>query len=249
MDAVVLAAGLGTRLGARTRDRPKALVEVGGVALLERVARRLIAAGADRLIVNLHPFPDLVRAFVQARDDFGVEVRYSLEADAPLETGGGVLQARHLLRGDGPFFVHNVDVLTDLSLPELAAAQGASRALATLAVMERPSTRGLLFDDRGLLGRIDTAKDLDRRVRRPVGRVRTLAFAGVHVVSPALLDAVTERGRFSILEPYLRLAAAGAPILPHRVDGCRWHDVGKEATFAAAEALAREMDAQPGAGG
>ncbi len=245
MDALVLAAGLGTRLAPVTHERPKALVEVAGCSLLERVARRLVAAGANRLIINLHPFPDLVRAYVRERNDFGVEVLFSEELEGPLETGGGLRRAAGLLRRDTSFFIHNVDVLSDLPLPALYAAQEGSESLATLAVMERPSTRGLLFDDRGLVGRVDSVRGIDLRVRPAEGRVRQLAFAGVHAASPRLPQSLTEEGAFSILVPYLRLAAEGAVIRPFRVDGCRWHDVGKKETFAAAEALARDMDAHP----
>ena len=244
MDAVVFAAGLGTRLRPLTDDRPKALVEVGGEALLERVARRLIAAGADRLVVNLHAFPDSIRAFVRERASFGVDVHYSHELEAPLETGGGLKQARSLLRGDAPFFIHNVDVLTDLPLDALYDAHVASDALATLAVATRPSTRGLLFDEQGLLGRVDRGRGVDLRVRPPAGEVETLAFAGVHAVEPDFPAQITETGAFSILAPYLRLASAGARILPFRVDGYRWHDVGKIATFGEAEALAEAMDGE-----
>lgn len=243
MDAMVLAAGLGTRLGTRTQDRPKALVEVAGRALLERVARRLVTAGVDRLVVNLHPFPEQVRAFVRERENFDVDVLYSLEAAAPLETGGALRHARALFRRDAPFLIHNVDVLSDLPLEALYRAQVDSHALATLAVMERPTTRRLLFDERGLLGRVDQVRGVDLRVREPTGEVQALAFAGVHAASPALLDRITEEGAFSILQPYLRLAAEGAVIQPLRVDGSRWHDVGKQETFAEAEALAKRMDA------
>lgn len=227
MDALILAAGLGTRLRPLTDRIPKALVEVAGVPMLERVARRLIAAGADRLIINTHHFGELIERFVAERDGFGVEVLFSREPDAPLETGGGLLNAASLLRGREPFFVHNADILTDFSLEEMYAAHRESGALATLAVMERQSARALLFDERGLCGRVDEGKGLELWARPAVGEVRRLAFGGVHVISPELPAAITERGAFSILEPYLRLAGEGARILPFRIDGARWFDIGK----------------------
>lgn len=236
MDAVIFAAGLGTRLRPLTEERPKALVEVGGVPMLERVARRLVAAGADRLIVNVHPFAEQVEAFVRARDGFGVEVVLSHEREAPLETGGGLKHAAGLLRRDAPFLVHNVDVMTDLPLGTLYAAQRDAAPLATLAVMERATERFLLFDALGLLGRIDRTKGVDLRVREPRGEVSMLAFAGVHVVSPDLLVALEETGAFSILDPYLRLAGEGAVIRPYRVDAHAWIDVGRPEQLARAEA-------------
>jgi NDP-sugar pyrophosphorylase family protein len=224
---MLLAAGLGTRLRPLTDHTPKALIEVGGVPILERVARRLVAAGADRLIVNLHHLGARIREFVLARDGFGVEVRFSEEPDRPLETGGGLLCAAPLLRRDAPFFLHNADVLSDLPLEAMYRAHLERAPLATLAVMERASSRQLLFDDLGLLGRTDERKALRLEARPSVGEVRPLAFAGVHVLSPAFLDRLTERGAFSILDPYLRLAAAGEPILPYRVDGYHWTDIGR----------------------
>lgn len=224
---MLLAAGLGTRLRPLTDRIPKALVPVGGVPVLERVARRLIDAGADRLVINLHHLGEQIREYVRSRDAFGVEVLFSPEEERPLETGGGLLRAAPLLRGDAPFFLHNADILSDLPLRTMYAAHEASGALATLAVMERPSARQLLFDERGLVGRTDQRKDLRLEARSPVGEVRSLAFGGVHVISPRLLERIEERGAFSILDPYLRLAGEGERILPFRIDGCRWTDIGK----------------------
>lgn len=240
MDALILAAGLGTRLHPLTATRPKALVEVGGVAMLERVARRLVAAGATRLVVNVCPFAEQVEAFVAARHGFGVEVRFSREAPAPKETGGGLLAAAPLLARDGPILLHNVDVLTDLSLQDLLAAHRRAGALATVAVADRASSRKLLFDDFGLLGRVDGGKALRVEARRPVGRVVERAFQGVHVVEPALLDRITERGTFSILEPYLRLATEGATIARFEAEGARWIDIGRPDDLERAQRLVAE---------
>lgn len=235
-EAFVLAAGRGTRLRPLTLDRPKALVEVGGVPLLEHVARRLVAAGVRDLVVNAHAFAEAIEAFVRERDAFGAHVRIAHEPDRPLETGGGLLAARSLFRARGPILVHNVDVLTDLDLQALARAHVETGALATLAVMERESTRQLLFDDAGLVGRVDREKDLELRVRAPVGAVRALAFSGIHVLDPSLLDRIEERGAFSILRTWLRLAGEGARLLPYRADGARWIDVGRPADLARARA-------------
>ncbi len=238
MDAFILAAGHGTRLRPLTDTLPKCLVRVGGVPMLERTARRLTAAGAGRLIINVCPFADDIERFVVARGGFDVDVRFSREEGEPLETGGGLLAARPYFRANAPFFIHNADVFTDLDLSALYGAHGDRRALVTLAVMERPSSRGLLFDDRGLVGRANDDADGNVLVREPVGEVVRFAFGCVHVASPELFDAVTERGRFGIFETYLRLAAEGAAILPHRVDGCTWVDIGSPQQLERANALA-----------
>jgi NDP-sugar pyrophosphorylase family protein len=238
MDAMIFAAGLGTRLRPLTDDRPKALVEVGGVPMLELVARRLIEAGATRLVINVCPFADRVEAFVKARGGFGVECVLSHEAPTPLETGGGLLAAAPLLRRDGPIVLHNVDVFTDLSIRDLVVAHTRARSLATLAVMERPTARRLLFDDLGLCGRVDDRSSFRVRARRPVGPTIERGFAGVHVIDPAVLDRITERGAFSILDPYLRLAGEGATIAPFAVDGCSWIDIGRPADLERANRIA-----------
>ncbi|MBB4638173.1 nucleotidyltransferase family protein [Longimicrobium terrae] len=235
MDAMILAAGLGTRLRPLTDHTPKAMIEVGGVPMLERVARRLIAAGADRLIINTAYLAEQIEDYVRAHDGFGVEAVFSREDPGPLETGGALLAARPLFRRDGPFFLHNADIATDLSLDDLLAAHhAAGDPLVTVAVLDRPSARKLLFDEDGLLGRVDESKGVDLRVRPARGAVTALPFAGVHVLSPRFLDLLTETGAFSILEPYLRLAAAGERIMPYRVDGCAWLDIGRPEQLEAA---------------
>jgi N-acetyl-alpha-D-muramate 1-phosphate uridylyltransferase len=211
-------------------------VPVGGVPLLEHVARRLVAAGADRLIVNTHRFPEAIRCFVSERGGFGVEVVYSAEAEAPLETGGGLWHARHLFRGDAPAFLHSTDVLTDLPLDALYRAHAEAPVLATLAVHERVASRYLLFDAAGLLGHEHVASGRRLLVRSISGPVERLAFCGVHVVAPALFAHVTERGAFPIVDLYLRLAGEGLSVRPFRVDGCTWMDGGTPERLAAAEA-------------
>jgi NDP-sugar pyrophosphorylase family protein len=246
---MILAAGLGSRLRPLTDRTPKPLLEVGGVTILERVARRLIAAGADRLIVNASHLAEQVEAFLKAKDGFGAEWHLSLEREPPLETGGAILHARGFFRADAPFFLHNGDILTDLPLGDLYAAQLRDHPLATVAVMRRDTTRTLLFDERGLLGRTDRTRDLDLRVRPAEGEVQELGFAGVHVISPRIFELLTERGAFSILGPYLRLAGEGEVIRPFRVDGCRWTDIGRPEQLRAAREAAEEEPAAADGGG
>lgn len=238
-EAMIFAAGLGTRLGPLTADRPKALVEVAGVPMLEHVARRLVAAGADRIVVNACPFAERIASFVADHSGFGVETVLSIEDGDPLETGGGLLHARDHLRLDGPLLLHNVDVLSEVDLAAMLAAHARADVLATLAVQDRATTRKLLFDAHGLLGRVDESKDLELRVREAYGEVVPLAFQGIHVVSPSFVRALEGRGAFSILEPYLGATREGGRVLPHRVDGARWIDIGRPEHLARAEAWLR----------
>jgi NDP-sugar pyrophosphorylase family protein len=210
--------------------------------MLERVARRLVAAGATRLVVNVCPFADRIQAFVEEKGGFGAEVVLSREEPAPLETGGGFAKASRKFVEDGPILLHNVDVLTDLPLRDLLAAHEKSQALATLAVAERPSRRRLVFDAQGLLGKDEEGKP-PRRARTVAGALYSLPFAGVSVVARNFAGLVSERGAFSIVEPWLRLSGQGHRVLPFRVDAFRWCDVGSPETLDRAHALAREMDA------
>jgi NDP-sugar pyrophosphorylase family protein len=227
VEAMLLAAGLGTRLRPLTDHTPKALVQLGGTPILEHVVRRLLRAGADRLIFNVHHFGDQIRDYVQEREGFGVETAISFEESQPLETGGGLLHAAPLFRKQAPFFLHNADILSDLPLEEMYAQQLRAAPLVTLAVMQRDTKRYLLFDEVGLMGRADEGKGIRLEARPAVGEVRPLAFGGVHVISPEIFGRITETGAFSILDSYLRLAGEGAIILPFRIDGHYWSDIGK----------------------
>ena len=231
---MILAAGLGTRLGELTRDTPKALIDVGGVPVLERVARRLIDAGADHLIINLHHHADRIIDYVRSRDDFGVAVSFSHETDGPLETGGGLLHAKPLFRQQGSFLLHNVDVLCDADLNAMYTAHVHSGALATLAVSRRDTSRYLLFDERGLCGRMHGQSGGPAEVHADCADPVPFAFAGIHVLSAALLDMITETGAFSIIDTYLRLASQGRPIARFDIGGARWLEIGNPERLAAA---------------
>lgn len=229
---MILAAGLGTRLRPLTYDVPKALVEVSGVPVLDRVVARVIAAGADRIVVNVSPHAELIRRHIERRSGWGVEVFVSEEPDGPLETGGGILAATGMFRRDGPILVHNADILTDLDLGALIRGHGSS-ALATLACRPAASDRYLLFDDDGLMG--FAYRDEVRRVREPRGGERKLDFLGVQVVAPRLLDLFEEVGKFSIFTPYMRLTRAGERIAAHDVGEVRWTDIGTPEELARAQ--------------
>lgn len=240
MDAMILAAGLGTRLRPLTDRTPKPLLAVGGVPLLERIARRLVAAGADRLIINTHHHAEQIERFVQEHADFGVEVRFSHEPDQPLDTGGGLWEARRHFRGDAPFFLHNGDILTDAPLTALYEAHCADGALATLAVRSPGPERYLLFDDEGLLGFSPRGGGSERLVRDPVGAVQRRDFAGIHVIEPRIFEAIDERGVFSIIDVYLRLARGGEHIRALPFDGT-WLDIGTPERLAEADRAAATL--------
>jgi NDP-sugar pyrophosphorylase family protein len=237
MDAMIFAAGLGTRLRPLTDDRPKALVDVAGTPVIERVARRLIQAGADRLIINTHHFAERIAELVRAVNGFGVEVHLSHEPGAPLDTGGGLQHAAHLFRRDAPFFLHNCDVLSDIDLSALYRTHlDDGAAIATLAVLPPHPERYLVFDDDGLCGYGPRGGGPDV-VARPVrGTALHRHFTGVHVASPALLDSLDGAGAYSIVNHYIALARRGSRIGRYEQPGAWWTDIGSHDALAAARA-------------
>jgi NDP-sugar pyrophosphorylase family protein len=211
MKAMVLAAGLGTRLRPLTNSRPKALVEVGGRTLLEIALERLRIFGIQEVIVNVHHFADMMVDYLTSKSDFGMRIEVSRE-EVLLDTGGGLKKAAWFFRGDTePFVLHNVDVISSIDLHRMARYHRENQALATLALHNRPTSRPLVFDN---------ALQLQ-------GRGPGLAFSGIHMISPRFLPMLTEDGVFSIIDSYLRLAAQGEKILGFHADEYYWRDLGK----------------------
>ena len=240
MEAMILAAGLGERLRPLTDRIPKALVPVRGKPLLGYVVDRVVAAGATRLVVNICAHSDQIERWLAANTPPGIEVALSHESGHPLDTGGGLVHAAPLFQEGGPILIHAVDVLSRIPLGELvrehrdARRRLGDRLVATLAVQDRTSRRRLLFDDEGLMGW--KGPDAERRVRRPAGPVRDVAFAGIHVVEPALPGLSRRGGAFPIVELYLDLVERGYVIRPMDVTGHEWLDVGTPERLEAAEA-------------
>ena len=266
MKAMIFAAGLGTRLKPITDTMPKALVPVCGQPLLYHVITKLVAAGYDDLVVNVHHFPDQIIHYLHSHD-FGARIAVSDERDFLRETGGGIRYAKHLLTDfstppaaplemteelsfrpseasgeiclSEPFLVHNVDIVSNLDLGWLRE-QHREGALVTLVASERKTQRYFLFDeDNRLKGWTNIATG---EVRSPFpdidpDRCRKLAFAGVHLMSPAIFDAFDRYGfgdRFSIVDFYLR-ACADYPIYAAVPPDFKLVDVGKKETLSEAE--------------
>jgi NDP-sugar pyrophosphorylase family protein len=245
MKAMILAAGLGTRLRPLTDDRPKALVEVAGRTLLEITLRRLQQFRIREVIVNVHHFADMVVSYLQKHDNFGIRIEISRE-EVLLDTGGGLKRAAwFFLEGsrvpDEPFILHNVDVLSTIDLDQMVQAHRQNQALATLAVQQRETSRYLLFDEQNQLCGRRAGRDQSPEIVRLSPHARALAFSGVHVISPRLLASLTEDGVFSIINSYLRLAGEGETILGFRADEYYWRDLGKPENVTQA---ARDVEQQ-----
>jgi NDP-sugar pyrophosphorylase family protein len=231
MKAMILAAGLGTRLRPLTDNRPKALVDVAGRTLLEIALSRLRSFGVSEVIVNVHHFADKVVEYLKANKNFGIRIEVSRE-DVLLDTGGGLKKAAWFFledpkRLDEPFLLHNVDVISTIDLARMLEFHKEHRALATLAVQTRETSRYLLFDDHLQLCGRRAGRDQEAEIVRPSDQLQPLAFSGIHVISPRLLPMITEEGIFSIIPSYLRLATQGENILAFRADDYYWRDLGR----------------------
>jgi mannose-1-phosphate guanylyltransferase len=237
MRAMILAAGLGTRLRPLTDDRPKALVEIAGRTPLEITLTRLREFGIHDVIINAHHFADKIVEYLAAKSNFGVHVELSRE-DFLLDTGGGLKKAAWFFldqpNRDEPFILHNVDVISTIDFHRMIQFHNQDRALATLAVQDRKTSRYLLFDDHSQLCGRRTGKDGGTELVRPLPNPMQLAFSGIHVISPRLLSMITEDGAFSIISTYLRLAGAGERILGFRADEYYWRDLGTPENVAQA---------------
>jgi NDP-sugar pyrophosphorylase family protein len=234
MKAMVLAAGLGTRLRPLTDDRPKALVEVAGRTMLEITLERLRSVGIREVIVNAHHFADQIAEYLKANRDFGMRIEISRE-DILLDTGGGLKKAARFFLGgaagaavdEEPFILHNVDVLSTIDLRRMMQFHAENRALATLAVQDRESSRYLLFDESLHLSGRRAGHDRADEIARHSASMKPLAFCGIHVISPRIFSRMTEEGVFSVIAAYLRLAAAGEKIIAFRADQYYWRDLGR----------------------
>lgn len=238
MRAMVLAAGLGTRLRPLTNDRPKALVEVGGRTLLEITLKRLRNFGVSEVIINLHHFADMVESYLKANQNFGLQIEISREDERLLDTGGGLKKAAYFFQrsagNEEPFFLHNVDVISNIDLAQMLAYHIEKKALATLAVQKRETSRYLLFDDSLELCGRRIGKEGCAQLVRAAPDPLALAFSGIHVISPRFLSMMTEEGAFSIIDTYLRVVEAGEKILGFRADEYYWRDLGKPEHIAKA---------------
>jgi NDP-sugar pyrophosphorylase family protein len=241
MKAMILAAGLGTRLRPLTDDRPKALVTVGGRTLLEIALERLRGFGVNEVIVNAHHFAEMVCSYLRENGNFGMRVEVSREEEL-LDTGGGLKKAAWFFReggadGEAPFLVHNVDVISAIDLGAMVRVHAERKALATLAVQKRGTSRPLAFDEQGRLRGRGAAKASE--VSGPgaglSAGIDALAFCGIHVVSPRIFAELEEEGAFSIVDAYVRLAAQGETIQGFRADGAYWRDLGRPENVAQAE--------------
>jgi NDP-sugar pyrophosphorylase family protein len=248
MKAMILAAGLGTRLRPLTDDRPKALVTIAGRTLLEFAINRLSLFGVREIVINTHHYADTILEYLIANNNFGMRIEVSSEPIL-LDTGGGLKNAAWFFLDSNPsreepFILHNVDVISTIDLERMMQFHTEHAALATLAVQGRETSRYLLFDEHGQLSGRQAWCDAQAEVDEAPAvlsspKLQPLAFSGIHIISPQIFAKMHEEGAFSIIDAYLRLAAQGEKIIAFRADDYYWRDLGRpESVIQAAQDIA-----------
>jgi NDP-sugar pyrophosphorylase family protein len=215
MKAMILAAGLGTRLKPFTDHHPKALAMVNGKSLLQRNVAYLLSYGITDITVNVHHFADQIIAVVKENKGWGANITISDETDEVLETGGGVLRAAGYFAGEEKWLVMNADILTNLDLHKMIAADEAfaikaeGDLVATLAVTDRSSSRNLIFNEAGTLCGWKNNNSGEEKWALPLRDPNTAvpkAFSGIQIIHAPFLEEVKLRGKFSLIDAYLQLA-------------------------------------------
>lgn len=227
MKAMILAAGLGTRLGHLTRNIPKALVEVAGKPLIYHVIQKLKTNHFTQIIINVHHFAEQIITYVENNNGFGTEITFSVEEEL-LDTGGGVKKAAWFFANKNPFLVHNVDILSDIDLTHLYNQHLENESDVTLAVQKRDTTRFLLFDKNNQLsGREKPGNTELINPNLNIDMLRRWAFLGIHIISPAVLKDFPAEKKFSIINAYMDLSVHGTRINACPVDYDYWFDLGR----------------------
>ena len=241
--AMILAAGLGTRLKPLTDTMPKALVPVNGTPLLDLNIRRLMEQGYDRFVVNIHHFAQQIIDHVR-QQDYAPLVHFSDETEQLLETGGGLKKAQGLFRDDEPILIHNVDILDNVDY-EWFARQHEADEDAVLLVSQRKTKRYLLFDNAMRLmgwknietGEIKSPYEYVRRtgLSQHGESLNMFAFSGIHSFSPRLFSLMDRfPDRFPIIDFYLSVCHRSAIVGLVKPD-LQLMDVGKIETLDQAE--------------
>ncbi len=242
LNAMIFAAGLGTRLKPYTNTKPKALVELAGKPLLERAIIKLIDLGVDRIVINVHHFADLIEKFLEENNYFGADIRISDERQELLDTGGGLKKAKDLFIPDAPVLIYNVDILSSINLADLIKEHESAKALVSMVMRKRDSSRYLYFNsDRQLTGWKNCKTDEVKQARADMEESEPLAFSGIHLIDPKLFELIEEEGKFSIIDLYLRLAKT-EKMLAYNDESDLWFDLGKPEQLQKAETLITNYD-------
>lgn len=235
-EAIIFAAGLGTRFKPWTDSHPKALAMINGKSLLQRNIEYLQQYGVKDVVVNVHHFPQQVVDAIEANNGWGSNIVISDESDQLLETGGGLLKAQRLLRAGKPFYSVNVDILTNLNIDKLRAFHNEHKPLVSFAVSNRKSSRVLLFDEDNRLCGWKNLQTGEEKIKINKPNLIQKAYSCVVMYEPPIFNFIQQQGKFSIMDTYLDLAADHL-ILGYDHSGDDLVDVGRPESVAVAEKL------------
>jgi len=236
MKAMIFAAGLGTRFKPWTDEHPKALAIINGKSLLQRNIEYLQRYGIHDVVVNVHHFSDQIIEAIEHNHGWGSNIVISDERDEVLETGGGLLKAAPLLQSGEPFITLNADILTDLNIHDLLAFHQQQKSLISFGISDRTTSRYFLFDDHNRLCGWRNVQSGEEKISIPANPLFQKAYSCVVVFEPTIFELIPQRGKFSLTETYLSLAAEHL-IAGYEHTGDKWIDVGKPASVAIAEEL------------
>lgn len=238
--AMILAAGLGTRLKSLTHDKPKALVELNGKPLLQHCIENLIDQGFRHIVINVHHFGEQIIDFVM-RNRFDAYIQISDERDLLMDTGGGIVKATPLFEGSKAVLVHNVDIISDVNLNKLSQQFIASGDDAWLLTQDRDTNRKLLFNtENQLIGWRNKAEGNFKWVYDSFGEYQEMAYSGLHLFRSDLFSCFEEKPQ-SVIDLYLRLAKTNR-IISKPIQPSFWFDLGKPEQLQIAE---RQLKDQP----
>jgi len=233
--AIILAAGLGTRLKPLTLSKPKALVEVANVSLLEHNINKLIDCGCNHIVINVHHFAEQIIEHISNKH-YNADIFISNETNLLLDTGGGLVNAKHLFDSKNDILVHNVDILSKIDFLSFYKEHKESNALATLAVSERETSRYLLFNKKNTLCGWENTKTGEKIISNEDKSLTHWGFSGIQFINPELLNLIQQEGSFPIIPEYLKLSK-DYPIKSYIHSKDIWVDVGKIEAIEKAEKL------------
>lgn len=235
MIAMLFSAGLGTRLSPLTDTQPKALVKVLGKPLLQHNIERLIDAGISHIVINIHHFSQQIRDFLDANNNFGIDIILSDESERLLDTGGGLKKASTILKEHNTILLHNVDILSNIDYRNLIEYHNHTKAIATLAVRERDTSRYLLINEKDQLNGWENTKSNDIiYVNTPDTELKRVGFSGIHIISKQLLEYLPDSNQFNIIQWYLKVAQS-QPISTYNHNSSYWFDIGTLSKLKEAE--------------
>ncbi len=237
MRAMILAAGLGTRLKPLTDSTPKALVKINDHTLLELQIKKLKAEGFDKIIINIHHFAKQIKDYLKQNNFFECNIELSDESSKLLDTGGGLKKAEHFFSDGKPFLVYNVDILSNINLMKLMDFHLASKNIASLAIQDRESSRKFLFDKNKILCGWMSKKSGEKIITRDEqSEFFAYSFSGIQIVDPRIFKYFPDKNVFSLVELYL-LAAKEEKINGYVHGEDEWIDFGKMENLIEAEKI------------